>query len=147
MLNHHALYKAVHDAIDRRAREEVSYGKDFRDAVIQFLSFADRYHDIAETMADRIVAHAVPVGSGTVARTKRIPIEARAEDATVAWMRHQTTGYDSMHIPREKGRRREVRQMLARRSKELLARYRRGETIDRAHCPLAQTVGRGAPCE
>lgn len=35
-------------------------------------------------------------------------------------MRHQTTGYDSMQIPRVNGQRREVRRMLARRSKELL---------------------------
>ena len=42
-------------------------------------------------------------------------------------MRHQTTAYDSMVIPRVKGKRREVRRMLAQRSKELLARYRRVE--------------------
>jgi hypothetical protein len=42
-------------------------------------------------------------------------------------MRHQTTGYDGMVIPRVKGKRREVRRLLAARSKELLARYRRGE--------------------
>jgi len=53
-------------------------------------------------------------------------------------MRHQTTGYDSMKIPRVKGQRREVRRMLAERSRELLRSYRRGEAggpscpIDRA---------------
>jgi hypothetical protein len=36
-------------------------------------------------------------------------------------MRHQTTGYDGMAIPRVKGKRREVRRTLATRSKELLA--------------------------
>lgn len=42
---------------------------------------------------DRVVTHhATPVGSGTVARTKRIPVEYRAEAAVIAWMRHQTTG-------------------------------------------------------
>ena len=44
-------------------------------------------------------------------------------------MRHQTTAYDSMVIPRVKGKRREVRRMLAQRSKELLARYRRAESV------------------
>ena len=67
--------------------------------------------------------------AGTVARTKRIPVEQRAEAAVIAWLRHQTTGYDGMVIPRVKGKRREVRRMLAKRSKELLGRYRRGEPV------------------
>jgi hypothetical protein len=74
-----------------------------------------------------------------VARTKRIPVEKRAEAAVIAWMRHQTTGYDGMVIPRVKGKRREVRRMLARRSQELLARYRRGETVPEA-CPLQKAL-------
>jgi hypothetical protein len=69
-----------------------------------------------------------------VARTTRIPIERRAEAATIAWMRHQTTGYDSMKIPRVKGKRREVRRMLAERSRELLQAYRRGESPLPADC-------------
>ena len=86
-----------------------------------------------------MTAHATPVGSGTVARTQRIPIERRAEAAVIAWMRHQTTGYDSMKIPRLKGQRREVRRMLAQRSKELLATYRRGDEKSR-QCPLAAAL-------
>lgn len=50
--------------------------------------------------------------------------QRRAEAATIAWMRHQTTAYDDMTIPREKGKRREVRRMLAKRSKHLLQQYR-----------------------
>jgi hypothetical protein len=38
----------------------------------------------------------------------------------IAWMRHQTTGYDGMAIPTVRGKRREVRRMLAQRSKEML---------------------------
>lgn len=53
----------------------------------------------------------------------------------IAWMRHRTTGYDGMVIPRVRGKRREVRRMLARRSQELLGRYRRGEVIP-SECPL-----------
>src|SRR5262249_3681859 len=85
--------------------------------------------------AGAVPARATRVGSGTVARTKRIPVERRAEAAVIAWMRHQTTGYDGMVIPRVKGKRREVRRMLARRSQELLARYRRGEPVPEG-CPL-----------
>src|ERR1700734_3960702 len=79
---------------------------------------------------------ATPVGSG---RTKRIPVEQRAEAAVIAWMRHQTTAYDSMPIPRIKGKRREVRRMLARRSHELLDGYRRGEPVGE-DCPLRKAL-------
>jgi hypothetical protein len=64
-----------------------------------------------------------------------ITVQQRAEAAVIAWMCHQTTGYDGMTIPRIKGKRREVRRMLARRSQELLARYRRGEPVPEG-CPL-----------
>lgn len=124
----------------RRASEQVSYAEDFRSAVLVFLGFHPNQRAEAELMARLITDHAVPVGSGTVARTERIPIEERAEAATIAWMRHQTTGYDNMVIPLVKGRRREVRRMLAQRSHQLLARYRRGECIDAATCPLARAL-------
>jgi len=91
-------------------------------------------------MAEAIAAHATPVGSGTVARTERIPIEERAEAATIAWMRHQTTGYDHMTIARVKGERREVRRELARQSVRLLERYRSGMDIDPIHCPLQRAL-------
>jgi hypothetical protein len=86
-----------------------------------------------------VTDHATPVGSGTVARTKRIPVEQRAEAAVIAWMRHSTTSYDSLVIPRVKGKRREVRRMLAQRSKELLARYRGGEPVTDG-CPLKRVL-------
>jgi hypothetical protein len=57
----------------------------------------------------------------------------------IAWMRHRTTGYDTMVIPRVKGQRREVRRMFARRSQELLQRYRRGEPVGE-DCPLKRAL-------
>ena len=120
----------------RRAAAEEVYAEDFRGAVFAFLAFHPDYHDHAAAMAARIATHATPVGSGTVARTQRIPIEQRAEAATIAWMRHQTTAYDQMTIPRERGRRREVRRQFAARSKQLLALYRTGHPIDFPRCPL-----------
>lgn len=137
-----AYQKRLDAGRQRRAKAEVEYQDEFHAAVFGFLNFAQTHEPIAIDMARRIVAHAVPVGSGTVARTKRISVEARAEAATIAWMRHQTTGYDSMTIPREKGRRREVRRMLAQRSKQLLARYRRGEEVDVESCPLARALAK-----
>jgi hypothetical protein len=128
----------------RRAAEQEIYAGDFQGAVVQFLAFAPVYAAQSEQLATLIAAHAVPVGSGTVARTERIPIEERAAAATIAWMRHQTTGYDQMSIPRERGRRREVRRMLAQRSQQLLARYRAGHAIDLATCPLHAALQRAA---
>jgi len=126
---------------DARRREKVQteYVEDFTQAVVRFLSFHPRHEKIASHLATAVSNHATPVGSGTVARTKRIPVEQRAEAAVIAWMRHQTTAYDSMKIPRVKGKRREVRRMLAQRSKELLEKYRKGETISSA-CPLTAAL-------
>jgi hypothetical protein len=120
----------------RREAKQTEYVEDFREAVLAFLAFHERHLALAQKLADAVAAHATPVGSGTVARTKRIPIERRAEAAVIAWLRHQTTAYDSMKIARVKGKRREVRRMLAERSRQLLERYRRGEAAAR-DCPLA----------
>jgi hypothetical protein len=119
----------------RREKAQEVYVEDFTGAVVSFLAFHPAHADLAQGLAKV----ATPFGSGTVARTKRIPVEQRAEAAVIAWMRHQTTAYDSMAIPRVKGKRREVRRMLAQRSKELLARYRRGE-MNREECPLAKAI-------
>lgn len=124
----------------RRAAEQAVYAEDFEQAVREFLAFHPRYETEARALAARISAHAVPGGSGTVARTERIPIEQRAEAATIAWMRHQTTGYDGMVIARRKGERREVRRMLAERSRTLLSKYRQGQPVDRATCPLRRAL-------
>ena len=90
-----------------------------------------------------MTAHATPVGSGTVARTERIPVEERAAAAVIAWLRHQTTTYDSMTIARVKGKRREVRRELAEQSRRLLARYRAGEPIEPAQCVLTRALAQG----
>lgn len=117
----------------RREKAQDRYVEGFTAAVIAFLNSAQA--DLAGRLARLVADHATPIGSGTVARTKRIPVEQRAEAAIIAWMRHQTTAYDSMVIPRVKGKRREIRRLLAQRSKELLERYRRGEVVG-DECPL-----------
>ena len=123
----------------RRDKVQADYVEDFFGAVVSFLSFHPSYAELASRLARAVTDHATPVGSGTVARTKRIPVERRAEAAVIAWMRHRTTGYDGMTIPRVKGKRREVRRLLARRSQELLQGYRRGEpALD--GCPLRKAL-------
>jgi len=125
--------------VKRRENVQKVYVEDFSGAVLMFLDFHPNHGDLASQLARVVADHATPVGSGTVARTKRIPIEKRAEAAVIAWMRHQTTGYDSMSIPRVKGKRREVRRMLAQRSKQLLARFRKGlQPSD--DCPLLRAL-------
>jgi hypothetical protein len=84
----------------RRDEAQAEYVEDFFGAVLAFLAFHPTYADLAGRLARAVTDHATPVGSGTVARTKRIPVERRAEAAVIAWMRHQTTGYDGMTIPR-----------------------------------------------
>lgn len=124
----------------RSARLQAEYETSFAEAVFAFLAFAPRHRSLARRLADAIATHATPVGSGTVARTKRIPIERRAEAATIAWLRHQTTSYDDMKIPRVKGMRREVRRLLAERSRRVLARYRSGEAIAGGECELERAI-------
>jgi len=125
----------------RRVQAQAEYVEDFHQAVVEFLAFHPSHAELAGKLARAVSDHATPVGSGTVARTKRIPVEQRAEAAVIAWMRHQTTAYDSMTIPRVKGKRREVRRLLAARSKELLSHYRRDEGINTA-CPLVVALNR-----
>ena len=124
-------------ASSRRSREKKQkiYEADFYQAVIGYLNFAPCYRELAEKFAALVVEHAVPVGSGTVARTATIPIEQRAEAAVIAWMRHQTTAYDNMYIARVKGERRAVRRELAGQSRQILVRYVKGEAIAE-DCPL-----------
>ena len=119
----------------RRGAVQAEYVEDFTGAVLTFLAFHPDHSELAHRLARAVSNHATPIGSGTVARTKRIPVEERAEAAVIAWMRHQTTAYDSMVIQRVKGQRREVRRMLARRSHELLDGYRHG-TAAPEECPL-----------
>lgn len=123
----------------RRDKAQGQYVEDFLRSVVTFLAFHGDYADLADRLARAVTDHATPVGSGTVARTKRIPVEQRAEAAVIAWMRHSTTGYDGMVIPRVRGKRREVRRILARRSHDLLERYRRGEPIP-VDCPLKKAL-------
>ncbi len=131
-----AYARKLEAARSKRAVEQSQYEEDFSEAVRRFLAFAPVHAPLAQELAKAIADHAVPVGSGTVARTKRIPIEQRAEAATIAWLRHATTGYDNMQIARVKGMRREVRRLLAERSRLLLGRYRRGELIASEVCLL-----------
>lgn len=125
----------------RREHEQASYVVSFEVEILRFLRFAPRFEALARAVARQVTAHATPVGSGTVARTQRIPIERRAESAVIAWMRHQTTAYDSMKIARIKGERREVRRELATISRAVLDLHRRDVAHAAGACPLCAAAG------
>jgi len=133
--------RKVEAGVRRRAMVQANYVEDFLGAVVDFLGFHPSHRAWSHKLAKLVADHATPVGSGTVARTQLIPIEQRAEAAVIAWMRHQTTAYDRMVIARIKGKRREVRRMLAGRSRDGLATYRRGEAVP-PECPLARVLAR-----
>jgi hypothetical protein len=124
----------------RREHEQATYVVSFEVEVLTFLRFAARFEALARAIARRVTEHATPVGSGTVARTERIPIARRAESAVIAWMRHQTTAYDRMAIPRVAGKRREVRRELATVSRAILDLHRRDAPHATAACPLCSAV-------
>ncbi|MFL5347825.1 MAG: DUF2293 domain-containing protein [Hyalangium sp.] len=124
----------------RREREQAEYEVDFANAVLRFLAFAPTFTAHAKRLAVVVTAHAAPVGSGTVARTERIPVERRAEAAVIAWLRHQTTRYDDLRIARVKGARREVRRELAEVSRALLDAHRRDTPHTPTPCPLCSAL-------
>ena len=129
-------YKRKSDQAKKyRQKKEQQYAVQFEQKIGEFLNFAPVYKRVQDLLSKRISEYTVPVGSGTVARTKMIPIEKRAESAVIAWMRHNITEYDNMVIPRQKGARREIRRSLAQASRLVLEKYRSGEEIPE-HCPL-----------
>lgn len=125
----------------RREKKQQQYECEFEGQVIEYLHFHPRYQPQAELLAKLITLHATPVGSGTVARTKRLPLSKRAENAVIAWLRHQATAYDSMKIPRIKGKRREVRRELARQTIQMLEPYRRGDELP-VDCAISRALQR-----
>ncbi|MBE2248860.1 MAG: DUF2293 domain-containing protein [Myxococcus sp.] len=111
-------------SLQRREHEQAQYVEDFEGAVKRFLRFTPAFAALEANLALKVTTHATPVGSGTVARTERIPLEQRAESAVIAWMRHQTTAYDNLKVARVKGARREVRRRLAEVSRVVLDLHR-----------------------
>jgi hypothetical protein len=124
----------------KRAAEQEAYVEDFEGAVRAFLRFTAAHRALEAEVARRVTAHATPVGSGTVARTERIPLARRAEAAVIAWMRHQTTAYDSMKVARVKGARREVRRELAELSRSVLELHRGDGNHAPGSCPLCRAA-------
>lgn len=128
-------------AAERREKKQTEYDAEFCQAVECFLDFHGRYKELEKKLAKTVTVHAIPVGSGTVARTQMIPIEERAALAVIAWMRHQTTAYDNLKIARVKGERRAVRRSLSQQSSAILANYRDGR-VATENCPLQKAMSK-----
>lgn len=124
---------------ERRTKKQQEYEVEFCAAIEGFLNFHENYKALEKQMAKLVTAHAIPVGSGTVARTQMIPINERAARAVIAWMRHKTTAYENLRIARIKGERRAVRRNLAQQSNKILHLYRKGEPIP-DNCPLQKAL-------
>ncbi|HET9626648.1 MAG TPA: DUF2293 domain-containing protein [Kofleriaceae bacterium] len=137
-----AYAKKRQSDVARRERAHQVYAIEFEQEVVRFLGFAPRWAALGREVGRRVAAHATPVGSGTVARTQRIEIHERAEAAVIAWMRHQTTGYDEMTIERVAGRRREVRRELAQLSRAVIDLHRRDLPHAAQTCPLCTAAAR-----
>lgn len=131
--------KLAQAKVRRKEKEEV-FGEDFQQAIIQFLNFDLKYQTLVKQLSLRIKQHAVPVGSGTVARSSSVSLEDKAAMAVMAWMRHQTSNYDSIAVPRIKGARRELRRQIAHQSERILGAYRRGDRIDTKTCALYKAL-------
>lgn len=125
----------------RRDKKQVEYESEFCHAVELFLNFHHTHKNYEKAIALAVTAHAIPIGSGTVARTSMIPVEERAAHAVIAWMRHNTTAYDQLQIKRIKGERSKIRRMLAERSNQLLNQYRMGNNIN-IDCPLLNAISK-----
>jgi hypothetical protein len=138
-----AYQQKLNNARSKRQADEVVYQGDFKTAILGSLNFNPRYIKVAERMSILISDHATPVGSGTVARTKRIPIEERATAALYAWMRHKTSSYDNIAVPQVKGARRELRRKIAVRSTKILVPYRSGADVNTETCPLYRALTGG----
>ena len=124
----------------RREEKETVFGEGFQQEIIQFLNFDQKYHLLVEQLSKLVKEHAVPVGSGTVARSSSVTLGDKAALAVMAWMRHQTSAYDSTSVPRVKGARRELRRQIARQSERILAKYRSGDDVDVKVCPLYKAL-------
>ena len=131
--------------LERRKKAQANYAAEFEVEVRSFLRFDPSFSALEAKLAERVAAHATPVGSGTVARTERISIDRRAEAAVIAWLRHQTTSYDTLAIPRVRGARRKVRRDMAQMSRALLDLHRRENSHTPAACPLCKTLLLDAP--
>ncbi|WP_158970920.1 DUF2293 domain-containing protein [Paraglaciecola sp. L3A3] len=133
--------KLAQAKVIRQAKETV-FGEDFQQAIMQFLNFDPRYQLLVEQLSKLVKEHAVPVGSGTVARSSSVTLEDKAALAVMAWMRHKTSTYDSTPVPRVKGARRELRRKIARQSERILAKYRSGADVDVdvKACPLYKAL-------
>jgi len=131
--------KKLNYAAERREKHQAAYETEFCKTVEDFLAFHPVHKNLEKKLAMAVTALAIPVGSGTVARTQMIPVEERAARAVIAWMRHQTTAYDNLQIARVKGERRAVRRLLAQQSVDLLANYREGKPAP-TDCPLQKAL-------
>lgn len=132
-----------------RARNEEKYRADFRRAVLDYLDFAPEHAGLAAEIADGVVDHACPVGSGTVARTRRLDLEEKARLAVNAYVRHRHTGYEARLGGPYSGFDREhhhlTKALAGMEAREFLEEHRRAPQATADERPSARAGRRARP--
>jgi hypothetical protein len=76
-----------------RERQEDRYRYELEDAIVRFLAFAPVHQKLGRRIAKETAAHAAVVGSGRVARTRKLTLDERAALSVRAYIRHSFTSY------------------------------------------------------
>jgi hypothetical protein len=77
-----------------RERQEARYRQELTAAIVDYLAFRPEHRELADSIAEDAAERAAVVGSGRVGRTRQLPLEARAELAARAQIRHAHTDYE-----------------------------------------------------
>jgi hypothetical protein len=77
----------------QRDKNEAAYRVEFEAAVMRWLGFSPEHAALAREIAQGAANRAAVVGSGRVGRTQTLTLEARAELAARAFIRHRYTDY------------------------------------------------------
>lgn len=78
-----------------RSRLETAYQEQLEASILSFLRFAPPHEELACSIARAATRQAAEVRSGRVGRSKLLPLEARAELAARAYIRHRHTRYEA----------------------------------------------------
>lgn len=129
-----------------RAREarEALRGESLRDAVRRHLAFHPRHASFEARVVEATLRWEA---ARPQKKAPKVPATAagwarEAERVVTAWMRHQTTGYDRLRLPRghARAKRREARRKLEEQGQRLLNPYRLDQPVAPESCPLQRAL-------
>ncbi len=118
-------------ARDRRQDRDID---ELRDAIINFLHFDPEHAELAMRIAEQ-ASDAAKIGSGRVGRAGSQPVEARAELAARAHIRHAHTDYDAALDAARRPGARQVTRTSQKYARIRTAAQRQVDAFLRAHRP------------